>query len=68
MGMFFLFISADIASLLLGSRFYNYSPTFSIATYLVDHVYEYKHVTISRLNKSIKFYAFIFCSSLSGSE
>ena len=45
-GMFYLFISHDIASRLFGSKLWIYSTTFSIAAALVAQVLERKQVMI----------------------
>lgn len=63
-----LLISADIASLRFGSKFYIYSSTFSIDASLVAHVFDRKQVVIRRPKSSIKCSAFFNYSSFNGSE
>ena len=67
-GKFCLFISADIASLLSGSRFGSYSSTFYIAAFLVAQFFDKKQVIIGRPNISIMVEILSFYSSDNGSE
>jgi hypothetical protein len=67
-GKFYLLISADIASLLFGSRLTICSSILYIASNLVDQVWDKKQVIISRPNNSMRTAFFSFYSLDNGSE